>query len=159
MLMYGEPNAIYLLRLANIRNERKRFSPTRLRGWDGNQARMHGGCILIHATRSICTASGRIRCIWNIAATPEYAYHADTINGRDIFRIGNALGIGAVGAWVDGKLVKVADVSTRSGKIISSGPVRSVIEIIMKAGKWAARASRCILASSSGQETADSFTP
>ncbi|HKV42091.1 MAG TPA: DUF4861 family protein, partial [Blastocatellia bacterium] len=38
-------------------------------------------------------------------------------------------GIGAVGALVDGKLVKVSEVKQRSWRIISSGPVRSIVEL------------------------------
>src|SRR6266851_3868483 len=43
-------------------------------------------------------------------ATPEYDYHAESADGRDIYKVGNALGIGAVGAWHGGKLIKVSDV-------------------------------------------------
>ena len=45
---------------------------------------------------------------------PEYIYHEESPFGRDIYKIGDALGIGAVGALADGKVVKVADMSERS---------------------------------------------
>ena len=38
---------------------------------------------------------------------PEYVYHWESPLGRDIYRIGDAIGIGAVAALVDGKVVKV----------------------------------------------------
>src|SRR6266404_8965321 len=62
-------------------------------------------------------------------AIPEYDYHEETADGRDIYKVGNALGIGAVGAWKDGKLIKVADVALRKYRIISTGPVRAIVEL------------------------------
>jgi Domain of unknown function (DUF4861) len=71
----------------------------------------------------------------DILAAPEYIYHLESPNGRDIYKVGDALGIGAVGAWVDGKVVKVSDVATRKWRIISNGPVRSIIEITYEGWK------------------------
>src|SRR5260370_2521 len=68
-------------------------------------------------------------------ATPEYPYHDESPDGRDIYDIGNALGIGSVGAWVDGKLVKVADVDKRSWRVISAGPVRAIVELVYEGWK------------------------
>src|SRR5258708_3696707 len=62
-------------------------------------------------------------------ATPEYDYHAESADGRDIYKVGNALGIGAVGAWREGKLIKVSDMHARSYRVISSGPVRAIVEL------------------------------
>ncbi|HZE81105.1 MAG TPA: DUF4861 family protein [Candidatus Polarisedimenticolia bacterium] len=62
-------------------------------------------------------------------ATPEYDYHAESADGRDIYKVGDALGIGAVGAWREGKLFKVSDVRTRSYRVISTGPVRAIVEL------------------------------
>lgn len=62
-------------------------------------------------------------------ASPEFIYNAESPEGRDIFRVGPALGIGAFGAWIDGKLVKVSDVKDREWQIVSSGPVRSVVDL------------------------------
>lgn len=71
----------------------------------------------------------------NLFATPEYDYHADNPYGRDIYKIGDALGIGAAGAWVDGKLVKVADVQSRGYRIVSTGPVRAIVELTYQGWK------------------------
>ena len=68
----------------------------------------------------------------NLFATPEYDYHAENPYGRDIYKIGDALGIGAVGAWVDGKIVKVAKVASRECRVISTGPVRAIVELTYK---------------------------
>jgi unsaturated chondroitin disaccharide hydrolase len=63
---------------------------------------------------------------------PEYVYQDESPFGRDIYRLGDALGIGAVGALVDGKFVKVSEVSDRQWRIISPGPVRTVVEVSYK---------------------------
>ncbi len=70
---------------------------------------------------------------------PEYVYHWETPLGRDIYRIGEALGIGAVGALVNGKVVRVSDVAERKWRIISAGPVRTIVELNYKGWKVAGR--------------------
>jgi len=70
---------------------------------------------------------------------PEYIYHEESPFGRDIYKIGDALGIGSVGALVDGNVVKVSDVASRSWRIISTGPVRAVVELQYKGWKVAGR--------------------
>ncbi|MDX6444740.1 MAG: hypothetical protein QOH71_1814 [Blastocatellia bacterium] len=66
---------------------------------------------------------------------PEYVYHWESPLGRDIYRIGDAIGIGAVAALVDGKVVKVSDVADRKWRIINAGPVRVIVELSYKAWK------------------------
>ena len=70
-------------------------------------------------------------------ATPGYDYHAEMPIGRDIYRNGDAIGIGSVAAVVDGKVVKVADVAERSHRIVSTGPVRAIVELTYKGWKVA----------------------
>ena len=65
----------------------------------------------------------------DIFGSPEYDYHEESPYGRDIYKIGDALGIGAVGALVDGKVIKVAEVAERRQRVISTGPVRSIVEL------------------------------
>lgn len=62
-------------------------------------------------------------------ASPDYGYHDESPEGRDIFRVGDAIGIGGVAAMVNGKLVKVADVRERKWRILASGPVRTIVEL------------------------------
>jgi len=62
-------------------------------------------------------------------ASPDYAYHDESPEGRDMFKVGDSIGIGGVAAMVDGKLIKVADVKERKWRILSSGPVRSIAEL------------------------------
>ncbi|MDX6384842.1 MAG: hypothetical protein QOK48_2415 [Blastocatellia bacterium] len=70
---------------------------------------------------------------------PEYVYHWESPLGRDIYRIGDAIGIGAVAALVDGKVVKVSDVTERKWRIISAGPVRVIVELAYKGWKVGGR--------------------
>jgi unsaturated chondroitin disaccharide hydrolase len=70
---------------------------------------------------------------------PEYVYHWESPLGRDIYRIGDGMGIGAVGALVDGKVVKVADVAERNWRIINAGPVRVIVELTYKGWKVGGR--------------------
>jgi len=70
---------------------------------------------------------------------PEYVYHWESPLGRDIYRIGDAIGIGAVAALVDGKVVKVSDVAERKWRIISAGPVRVIVGLTYKEWKVGGR--------------------
>ena len=70
---------------------------------------------------------------------PEYVYHWDSPLGRDIYRIGDAIGAGAVAALVDGKAARVSDVAERKWRIISTGPVRVIVELTYKGWKIAGR--------------------
>jgi unsaturated chondroitin disaccharide hydrolase len=70
---------------------------------------------------------------------PEYDYHEESPFGRDIYKIGDAIGIGSVAAIVDGKVVKVEDVQERSWRIVADGPVRSIVELKYKGWKVGGR--------------------
>ena len=70
---------------------------------------------------------------------PEYVYHWESPLGRDIYRIGDAIGIGAVAGLVDGKVVKVSDVAERKWRIVSAGPVRVIVELTYRGWKVAGR--------------------
>ena len=69
---------------------------------------------------------------------PEYIYHLETPLGRDMFKVDQSLGIGAVGALVDGKAQPVAEVADRQWRILATGPVRSVVELEYKGWRIAA---------------------
>jgi len=62
-------------------------------------------------------------------ASPDYTYHDESPEGRDIYKVGDAIGIGAVAGFVDGKVIKVAEVKERKWRIIASGPVRTMVEL------------------------------
>ena len=67
-------------------------------------------------------------------ASPDYAYHEESPEGRDIYKVGDAIGVGSIAAWVNGKAIKAADVKDRKWRIISTGPVRSIVEL--EYGDW-----------------------
>src|SRR6476620_3435205 len=71
--------------------------------------------------------------------SPEYVYNLDSPFGRDIYRIGDAIGAGAVAALVDGKAVRVDDVAERHWRIVSAGPARAIVELSYKGWKVAGR--------------------
>src|SRR5258708_27545644 len=64
-----------------------------------------------------------------IYASPDYAYHDESPEGRDMFKVGDSIGIAGVAALADGKLIKVLDVKERKWRILSNGPVRSIVEL------------------------------
>ena len=65
-------------------------------------------------------------------AQPSVDHHQESPFGRDIYINGNALGIGSIGALVDGKPVKVAEVDERTWKIVADGAVRSIVDLNYK---------------------------
>ena len=64
----------------------------------------------------------------NRFATPGYIYHNASPDGRDIYLVAQAIGLGAVAGWVDGTAAHVSDVADRKWRIISTGPVRAIVE-------------------------------
>jgi len=62
-------------------------------------------------------------------ASPDYTYHDESPEGRDIYKVGEAIGIGSVATLVNGEAVKVAQVKGRKWRIVASGPVRTIVEL------------------------------
>jgi unsaturated chondroitin disaccharide hydrolase len=75
----------------------------------------------------------------NRYATPGYVYHNYSPDGRDIYLVADALGIGAPGAWVNGTAQHISEVDNRSWRIISTGPVRAIVEFTYQGWKIAGR--------------------
>jgi unsaturated chondroitin disaccharide hydrolase len=75
----------------------------------------------------------------DLFSTPEYIYHLESPYGRDIYDVGDSIGIGSVGALVDGKVVRIEDAAERNWKIVNNGPVRAIGEIEYKGWKVAGR--------------------
>ncbi len=133
-ISYGDPDSVYRVRSVYPKRTGALFA-TKIEGlgWESGQNAWR----LYFDPRNAIDLYGKRResPFLDILATPEYNYHADTINGRDIYKVGDALGIGAVGAWVDGKSVRVSDVSARNWRVTSAGPVRSIVEITYESWK------------------------
>ena len=75
----------------------------------------------------------------SLFSSPDYVYHLESPYGRDIYDIGQAVGIGAIAAVVDGKVVRVSDVARRNWRILSAGPVRAIVELEYKGWQVAGR--------------------
>lgn len=102
-------------------------------GWESERAAWR----IYFDPRNAIDLYGKKRSVLQLQrfATPEYDYHSESPDGRDIYRIGDAIGIGSVCAWSNGKVVKVADVATRKWRIISIGPVRTIAELTYEGWK------------------------
>ena len=72
-------------------------------------------------------------------ATPGYIYHNYSPDGRDIYLVADALGIGAPAGWVNGTAQHISDVDNRSWRIISTGPVRAIVEFDYQGWKIAGK--------------------
>jgi len=72
-------------------------------------------------------------------ATPGYIYHNYSPDGRDIYLVADALGIGAPAAWINGAAQHVSEVDSRNWRIISTGPVRAIVKLNYQGWKIAAK--------------------
>ena len=68
----------------------------------------------------------------DLFASPEYVYHREGPLARDIYGIGKSLGPGGIGVFINGQTEHVSDVAERKWRVVSSGPVRSIVEIEYK---------------------------
>jgi unsaturated chondroitin disaccharide hydrolase len=127
-IAYGEAATLQRLRSDYPQRTNARFT-TKYEGmgWESELAAWR----LYFDARNAIDLYGKRRAglYLDIFGAPEYDYHEESPYGRDIYKIGDALGIGAVGALVDGKVIKVADVAERRQRVISRGPVRSIVEL------------------------------
>src|SRR5258706_5163778 len=81
----------------------------------------------------------RLGLYLDMFGSPEYVYHMESPFGRDIYDIGDAIGPGGVAALVDGKIAKIAEVAERKWRVVTVGPVRSIVEIEYKGWSVAGR--------------------
>src|SRR5580658_4963717 len=135
---YGDQATILRLRSSYPLRTAARFA-TRYEGlgWESDQTAWR----IYFDKRNAIDLYGKRRpgLYLELFASPEYVYHMEGPFGRDIYGIGKALGVGGIGALVDGKAEPVADVADRKWRVISAGPVRSVLEFEYKQWKIAGR--------------------
>ncbi|HTX39475.1 MAG TPA: DUF4861 family protein [Bryobacteraceae bacterium] len=128
---YGDEATILRLRSTYPPKTAARFA-TRYEGlgWESDQAAWR----IYFDKRNAIDMFGKRRpgLYLGMFARPEYIYHLETPMGRDMFKVDQSLGIGAVGALVDGKAQAVAEVADRQWRILANGPVRSVAELLYK---------------------------
>ena len=137
-ITYGEPNRIFRLR-QHYEERTDALFATKIEGlgWESENSAWR----IYFDKRNAIDLYGKRSpsLLLKMFATPEYDYHSESPDGRDIYKVGNALGIGSVGAWVDGKLVKVSDVKSRKWRTISTGPVRAIVELTYEGWNVGAR--------------------
>ena len=126
-ISYGDENPIWRLRSDYKQRTAAIFSrKIEGLGWESERLAFR----LYFDSRNAIDIYGKRRPTLQLPmyASPDYIYHDESPEGRDIFRVGDAIGIGAVAGMVNGKLVKVSDVRERKWRILASGPVRSIVE-------------------------------
>ena len=131
---YGEADRIFHLRSDYPQRTNAMFAKKfEGLGWESERAAWR----IYFDPRNAIDLYGKKRSVLQLErfATPEYDYHAESPDGRDIYRVGDAIGIGSVCAWTSGKVVKVADVASRKWRIISTGPVRTIAELTYEGWK------------------------
>jgi unsaturated chondroitin disaccharide hydrolase len=133
-IAYGDPATIARLRSSYPQRTHAKFT-TRFEGmgWESEITAWR----LYFDKRNAIDLYGKRRpgLYLELFGSPEYDYHEESPFGRDIYKIGNALGLGAVGALVDGKVMKVSEVTDRMWRIVADGPVRSIVELVYKGWK------------------------
>jgi unsaturated chondroitin disaccharide hydrolase len=137
-IAYGEPATIQRLRSNYPARTAAKFA-TKFEGL-GWESEMNAWRIYFDKRNAIDMFGKRRPGLYlEMFGAPEYVYHWESPLGRDIYRIGDAIGIGAVAALVDGKVVKVSDVAERKWRIVNAGPVRVIVEVSYKGWKVAGR--------------------
>jgi len=127
-ITYGDPNRILKIRGEYPARTDALFA-TKIQGlgWESEKNAWR----IYFDPRNAIDLFGKHRSVLllNRFATPEYDYHSESPDGRDTYEIGDAIGLGSVAAWHDGKVIKAADVQTRKYRVISTGPVRAIVEL------------------------------
>lgn len=65
----------------------------------------------------------------SIFGQAEYDYHRETPLGRDIYKVGNALGIGAMALLDGGKLTRFGAAPQHAWRVVANGPVRAMAQV------------------------------
>jgi unsaturated chondroitin disaccharide hydrolase len=127
-ISYGDENRIWRLR-SDYKQRTAAIFSRKIEGvgWESEQVAFR----IYFDPRNAIDIYGKRRPTLQLGmyAAPDYVYHDESPEGRDIFEVGDSIGIGAVAGMVDGKLIKVADVKDRKWQILASGPVRSIVEL------------------------------
>jgi unsaturated chondroitin disaccharide hydrolase len=127
-ISYGDPGRIYKIR-GDYPAQTDAMFAKKIQGlgWESDK----NGWRIYFDPRNAIDLFGKRRAMLMLKrfATPEFDYHAESPDGRDTYDIGNALGIGSPAVWAEGKLIKASDVRARSYRVISTGPVRAIVEL------------------------------
>src|SRR5882724_11752389 len=107
-ISYGEEDRILRLREQYLRRTNALFSrKIEGLGWESERVAFR----VYFDSRNAIDIYGKRRPSLQLElyASPDYAYHEESPEGRDIFKVGDAIGVGSVASWVQGKIVKAAD--------------------------------------------------
>ena len=85
-------------------------------------------------------------------ASPDYTYHDESPEGRDIYKVGDAIGIGSVAALVGGHVIKVADVKIANGDLSQAGLCAPSWRWNMTVGTPVEKSSTCVPELHNGRE-------
>jgi unsaturated chondroitin disaccharide hydrolase len=127
-LAYGDQPTITRLRGSYPRRTAAQFSKKYEGiGWESETS----GWRIYFDKRNAISVYGKRRpgLYLDLFNSPDYSFHLESPHGRDIYDLGQAVGIGAIAAVVDGKIVRVSDVRERNWRILSAGPLRAVVEL------------------------------
>jgi hypothetical protein len=91
-------------------------------------------------------------------AAPDYTYHDESPEGRDIYKVGDAIGIGAVAGLVDGKVIQSPKLKTGNGESLRVDRYGPWWNWNTMAGTLAEKSSTCARESRSGPENEASRT-
>jgi len=137
-LSYGDPATVARLKSTYPKRAYAKFTPVfEGLGWESDLTAWR----VYFDPRNAIDLFGKRRpgLHLELFGTPEYNYHEEAPEGRDIYKVGDSIGIGALAALVDGKVVKVSDVAERKWRIVSAGPVRAIVELQYKGWKVSGR--------------------
>jgi unsaturated chondroitin disaccharide hydrolase len=137
-ISYGDPATIALLRTQYPKRTDAKFAKRyEGPGWESELTAWR----LYFDKRNAIDLFGKRRpgLYLDLFGSPEYVYHLESPFGRDIYDIGDAIGPGGVAALVDGKVAKIAEVADRKWRVVTVGPVRSIVEIEYKGWSVAGR--------------------
>jgi hypothetical protein len=137
-IAWGEPAAIQRLRSEYSKRTAVRFSAKyEGPGWESEETAWR----LYFDKRNAIDLFGKRQpgLYLDLFAAPEYVYHRESPLGRDIYAIGGGIGPGGIAALVDGRAAHVSDVGDRKWRTVTTGPVRSIVELEYRQWKIAGR--------------------
>jgi unsaturated chondroitin disaccharide hydrolase len=142
-LAYGDQATILRLRSHYPVRTGARFS-TRFEGlgWESEEVAWRIYC----DRRNAIDLFGKRRpgLYLDLFASPEYVYHSETPLGRAVFDVGPSRGIGSIVAVIGDQAQAVTDVAGRNWRVLTTGPVRSIVEIEYPGWKAGGRAVNLI---------------
>ena len=137
-IAYGDAAAMLLLRSQYPKRTNAQFEAhCNGPGWESEQTAWR----ICFDRRNAVEVYGKSRpgLYLDLLASPEDAALSESPFGPQLISVGKALGVAGLGALVDGKVLPAADVAERHWRLISAGPVRSMLGLEYKGWKIGGR--------------------